>query len=97
MCASETSRFVTDVPILAPMMTGIAAGREICPLATRPTVNVVVKLLDWTRLVTRMPTNNPASGWATQPNMPSIHSLPWGTSAMLLSPPPMRLIAARNM
>ena len=58
----ETIVLVTVVPMLAPMMTGMAAGTGSVPVATSVTTSEVVVEDDWTRLVTRMPVMSPRSG-----------------------------------
>ena len=62
MWPTETSVFVTLVPMLAPMTIGIAPLTSSAPPATRPTaIEVVVDEL-WTRLVARMPMKRPTKG-----------------------------------
>jgi len=62
MCPSDTRVLVTVVPILAPMMMGIAFLSVRKPEATRPTVmDVVVEEL-WIMLVTRIPIRRLANG-----------------------------------
>ena len=63
----ETIVFVTVVPMLAPMMTGMAPSMESVPVATRVTVRLVVVEELWTRLVTRMPVMRPSSGVLVAP------------------------------
>ena len=51
------------VPMLAPMMTGIAVATGMVPPPTRATTSDVVVDEDCTRAVARMPTNRPISGF----------------------------------
>ena len=71
MWPSETSIAVMEVPMLAPMMMGMAMDRALAgsspmtPAATRPTVIEVVVDELWMMLVTRMPMHRPTNGfWA---------------------------------
>jgi hypothetical protein len=61
-CVRETNIFVTDVPMLAPIMMGIALLTFKAPPATKPTTIDVVKEEDWTIDVERIPTNSPIKG-----------------------------------
>jgi hypothetical protein len=58
----ETMVFVIVVPILAPMMMGIAPGNVSTPPATSPTVIEVVVDELWIILVARMPMRSPTRG-----------------------------------
>ena len=62
MCPRLTSVLVTDVPILAPMMIGMAVATGIAPLPTNATTSDVVVDDDCTRLVTNTPTKSPIRG-----------------------------------
>ena len=59
--AKETMVLVTEVPILAPMIMGMAVLTGTSA-ATRPTIIVVEVELDWTRTVTRTPIITPTTG-----------------------------------
>jgi hypothetical protein len=62
MLARETRVLVTEVPILAPMMIGMAVGTVRAPPPTRPTtMDVVVEEL-WMTDVVKMPMNRPTKG-----------------------------------
>ena len=63
ICGRETRRFVTDVPMLAPMMMGMALTTFKAPPATRPTTMDVVEEEDWMMDVDRIPMNKPTSGF----------------------------------
>ncbi len=54
---------VTVVPIFAPMIMGTAVLTWTSPEATRPTINDVVTEEDCTRVVARMPTSSPSTGF----------------------------------
>jgi hypothetical protein len=56
---SETRLLVTEVPMLAPMMIGIAPSTVSAPAATSATVSEVVVDELWTSVVPRMPANRP--------------------------------------
>lgn len=59
----ETIVLVMVVPILAPIMMGIAPCRVMTPPATKPTViDVVVEEL-WMMLVVNIPMSSPTIGW----------------------------------
>ena len=66
MCASETSVFVTVVPMLLPMIIGIAfaTGSGSVGAATMPTMIDVVTDELCTRVVARTPTISPTNGLA---------------------------------
>ncbi len=53
---------VTEVPILAPIIIGIALATFKTPPPTRPTTMDVVEEEDWIREVARIPINKPTSG-----------------------------------
>jgi hypothetical protein len=63
ICVRETKIFVTDVPMLAPMMMGMALATFRAPPATSPTTMDVVNDEDWTMEVERIPTNSPIKGF----------------------------------
>jgi len=58
----DTMVFVTEVPMLAPMMIGMAWGTDTTLAPTRPTTILVLVEEDWTRTVAKMPTIRPAMG-----------------------------------
>jgi hypothetical protein len=51
---------VTDVPILAPMIMGIAWVTESTSAPTKPTTMLVLVEELWTKTVAKMPTMRPA-------------------------------------
>ena len=57
----ETMVLVTEVPMLAPMIMGMAVLTGTSA-ATKPTMMVVEVELDWTRTVTRTPIITPTTG-----------------------------------
>ena len=59
--------FVTDVPMLAPMMIGIALCTERMSAATIVTTTDVLVLLDCSSTVPRTPNAKPATGFVTEP------------------------------
>ena len=59
--------FVTDVPMLAPMMIGIALWTERMSAATMVTTTDVLVLLDCSSTVPRTPNAKPATGFVTEP------------------------------
>mmetsp|Transcript_16940 Transcript_16940/g.53398 ORF Transcript_16940/g.53398 Transcript_16940/m.53398 type:complete len:208 (-) Transcript_16940:15-638(-) len=61
-CARLTMVFVTDVPMLAPMIMGIALSTFIRPAAVMVMMIDVLVDEDWTRTVARMPITRPAKG-----------------------------------
>ena len=70
---------VTEVPMLAPMTTGIAVSMDMVPLPTMATTNEVVVEEDWTRVVANTPTNRPTRGfealWMRSPTKPPLNIL----------------------
>ena len=76
MWPAETSVFVTLVPILAPMITGMAVDTSSAPAATIATViDVVVDEL-CTRLVASTPMKSPTNGFAVVMSNRSANPLP---------------------
>ena len=62
MCPKETKTLVTVVPMLAPMMMGIALGMvRLLPATRATTIEVVAEEL-WTTEVERMPATRPTKG-----------------------------------
>jgi len=59
----ETSMFVTDVPILAPIIIGIADEISKAPLATIPTIIEVVDEEDCIMEVANIPIKRPTTGF----------------------------------
>ncbi len=53
---------VTEVPILAPMIMGMALLTFRTPPPTKPTTIAVVDEEDWIKEVARIPINKPATG-----------------------------------
>ena len=74
--AIETRVLVTEVPMLAPMMIGIAPSMVSAPAATSPTVIEVVVDELCTRLVARMPTRSPTNGFAVRAISSSANPFP---------------------
>ncbi|KKL03881.1 hypothetical protein LCGC14_2621710, partial [marine sediment metagenome] len=68
--------FVTDVPILAPMMIGMALPMFSAPPATSPTTIVVVDDDDWMIDVASMPMNSPTKGFVVLLIKPSARPFP---------------------
>ena len=91
MCPNDTSVLVTDVPIFAPMTIGIADRKGTTPAATIPTKIEVVKDELWTKLVVRMPTNNPMNGFAVVEISTSANPRPNN-----LNPAPIPSMAKKN-
>ncbi len=58
----DTSVFVTEVPILVPMITGTALATSKTPDDTRTTTRLVVAEELWMRLVAKIPTKRPTKG-----------------------------------
>ncbi len=74
---------MTEVPMLAPMTTGIAVATGIIPLPTIATTIEVVVDDDCASVVARIPTNRPTSGLlalsinpSTAPPPNSLNALP---------------------
>ena len=65
-CPIETMVFVTEVPMLAPMMTKMASLTSMT-VGTSPTTIEVVVEEDWRRTVARMPMHSPATGFSMSP------------------------------
>mmetsp|Transcript_29292 Transcript_29292/g.66409 ORF Transcript_29292/g.66409 Transcript_29292/m.66409 type:complete len:243 (-) Transcript_29292:14-742(-) len=65
----ETMVLVTEVPMLAPMMTGMAAFTVMVSAPTRPTTIDVLVDDDWTMTVARIPVMRPARGFSTAVNI----------------------------
>ena len=61
--ASETSVLVTEVPMLAPMIMGMALATVRALLPTSPTTMEVVLEELWTTEVDRMPMKRPTMGF----------------------------------
>jgi hypothetical protein len=59
----EARRLVTEVPILAPIIIGMALGMVSAPPATRPTTMDVVDDEDWMIDVARIPIKSPTIGF----------------------------------
>lgn len=78
---SDTSVFVTVVPMLAPMIMGTASSTPTTPAATRPTITEVLADEDWTSTVPRIPTHRPAIGFVTAEN-----SCSWVSAPMISMP-----------
>ena len=76
ICDKETSELVTEVPILAPIMMGIAFVTFNAPPATNPTTIEVVDEEDWTMEVERIPMNRPTNGLVVVAISVSAKSLP---------------------
>ena len=62
MCPSETILAVTVVPILAPMIMGMAPFNPREPLLTIPTIRDVVVEELWKRTVARIPIKSATNG-----------------------------------
>jgi hypothetical protein len=80
-----------EVPILAPMMMGIAPSMVRAPAATRPTVIEVVVDELCTSVVARMPMKSPTKGLAVRSIRASAKPFP-----MSLKPRPMRSSPTKN-
>jgi len=76
MWPSETSVFVTVVPMFAPMTIGTAASTLSAPEATSPTITEVEADDDWTRTVPRIPMQSAAIGLEAAENNCSCVSSP---------------------
>jgi len=76
MCPSDTSVFVTVVPMLAPITIGTASSTPITPDATRPTMIDVDADDDCTSTVPRMPMHSAAIGFVAAENSRSWVSSP---------------------
>ncbi len=62
ICGRDAKVLVTEVPILAPIMMGMAAGISRTPPATIPTTIDVVDDDDWIIEVERIPMKRPTIG-----------------------------------
>jgi hypothetical protein len=63
MCGSDTRVFVIDVPILAPIIIGMAVEISRAPPATIPTTIEVVDEEDCIMEVANIPIKRPATGF----------------------------------
>jgi hypothetical protein len=91
MCPKETIRFVTVVPMFAPITIGIAPATGKSPAPTSATTIEVVAEEDWMMLVTSIPKNNPTNGLAVECIKLSAKSLP-----ISLNPKPKSLMLKRK-
>ena len=90
MCGKEkrclvTMVLVTEVPIFAPMMIGIACRTDNTSAPTKPTTILVLVDEDCTKTVAKMPTMRPAMGLSEKVNRFPAPLLP-----SALKEPPMR-------
>mmetsp|Transcript_35775 Transcript_35775/g.57460 ORF Transcript_35775/g.57460 Transcript_35775/m.57460 type:complete len:208 (-) Transcript_35775:148-771(-) len=67
-CAMLTIVFVTEVPMFAPMMIGIACLTAKTSAPTKPTTILVLVDEDCTKTVAKMPTMRPAMGLSEKVN-----------------------------
>ena len=88
--ASDTTVAVTVVPMLAPMIIGIAwaSGSGFSGAATRPTTMAVVTDELWTTVVASNPTISPKNGFEVAAKKLSMKSRPssWKPSPSPLTP-----------
>jgi hypothetical protein len=72
--AHSNNCIVTDVPMFAPMTMKIPDFTVTDPAPTRDMIMDVVDDEDWTRMVQRIPTISPATGFVSPPNKaPTVH------------------------